>query len=72
MLGIALEIVRNVFQIEDQRYSFQHKFGVKSDNVKSVNYVTHMASFTGPRNWGTLLEDCENAMQVFEEAILNS
>lgn len=50
-IGIAPEIIRDTFQIEDKPYNFGHKFSIKSDNVKSVNYQTHTASFCWSQNF---------------------
>ena len=43
--GIPLEIMKDILQIEDKPYHLLHNFFVKSNNVRSVNYCTHMVSF---------------------------
>ena len=50
-IGIAPEIIRDTFQIEDKPYNFGHKFSIKSSNVKFVNYETHTASFCWSQNF---------------------
>ena len=57
--GIAPEIMKDVFQIEDKPYNPRHKFLIKSNNVRSVNSGTHTASFVGSRIWYTILEVCQ-------------
>ena len=35
--GTSLEIMRDIFRVEDKSWSFQHKFLVKSSDAKSVS-----------------------------------
>lgn len=67
--GIALEIVRDISQIEDHRYSFW-----QSNNVKSANCGIHMTSFSRPRIQDAIPEDCQNAnsCKFLKKKILNS
>ena len=43
--------MKHIFQIEDKPYKLRHKFLVKRNNVRSVNYGTNTASFIGSRIW---------------------
>ena len=66
---IAPEIMTDIFQIEDKLYILRHKFLVKSNNVRSVNYGTQTACFFGPRIWGTIPKVFQNtnSLLVFKE-----
>ena len=69
--GIAPEIMKDKFQIEDKPYNLGHNFLVNSSNVRSVNYGTHTTSLVGARIWDTILEMCQNtnSLLVFKENI---
>ena len=64
---IALEFIRDILQLEDKPYIFRHKLLVKNNNVKPVNYGTHMTSFVAPRIRDVIPEDCQDAnlLKVF-------
>ena len=40
--------MRDIFKIEEKPFNLRHKFLVKSNNVRSVNYGTNATYFAGP------------------------
>ena len=57
--------MKHIFQIEDKPYKLRHKFLVKRNNVRSVNYGTNTASFIGSRIWDTTPGVCQNTNSLF-------
>ena len=64
-VGIAPEIIKHIFQIEDKPYKLRHKFLVKRNNARSANYGTNTASFVGSRIWDITPGACQNTNSLF-------
>ena len=48
-IGIAPEMMRKIYQIEDKTCNFRHL-----RHLKTVNYGTYTTSFVGNRIWNTI------------------
>ena len=53
-IGCVSDIMKEIFQIDNQNHNFRHDFLIKRCNIRSVHYGTKTASFTGPKIWNTL------------------
>ena len=53
-LGIAPDIVKNVFPIIENPYNLRNETKFKSRNVKTVRYGIETASFVAPRIWSRI------------------
>ena len=72
-IGVAPEIMKDIFEINESRYNFRHDFLVKRHNVHSVQYGTETAAFLAPKLWDTIPDECKNAttLNAFKEKIKN-
>ena len=70
-IGVAPDIMKEIFQVEERPYNFRHNVFVKRHNVKSVRYGTETASFLAPKLWDMIPEECKNETSVnaFKEKI---
>ena len=48
-VGIAPEIMKDIFQIEETPYNLRHKVLAKNSNVRSVNYGVHTTDLVATR-----------------------
>ena len=53
-IGCASDIMKEIFQTDNQNYNFRHDFLINRCNIRSVYYGTKTASFTGPKILDTL------------------
>ena len=53
-LGLALEIIKNVFPIIMNPYDLRNETKFKSRNVRTVRYGIETAPFVAPRIWSSI------------------
>ena len=66
-IGCALDIIQEIFEIDNRNYYFRHDVLIKRCNIQSVYYGTETASFIGPKIWDTLPNSCKdtNSLKTF-------
>ena len=65
-LGIAPQIMKNVFPIIDNPYNLRNETKFKSRNVHTVRYGIETASFVAPRIWSSIPRNCKECSSVNE------
>ena len=50
-IGVAPEIMNEVFQIEERPYNFRNGVFIRRHNVRTVRYGTETVSFLAPKLW---------------------
>ena len=63
-LGLASEIMKNVFPIIENPYNLRNETKFKSKNVHTVRYVIETASLVAPRIWSSIprsYKECSSA-----------
>ena len=65
-LGIAPDIMKNVFPIIENPYDLRNKAKFKSRNVNTVRYGIETASFVAPRIWSSIPRNCKECSSVNE------
>ena len=72
-IGVAPEIMNEVFQIKERPYNFRNGVFIRRHNVRTVRYGTETVSFLAPKLWELLPEDCKNetSLTAFKEKIKN-
>ena len=63
-IGCYPDIMKEIFEIENQNYNFSYDFSVKRCNIRSVYYGIETASFIGPKIWDTLPNSCKDATSL--------
>ena len=59
-IGIAPEIKKNIFEIDERPYNLKYAFLVKRHSVRSVRYGIETACFLAPKLWDTNPVDRKN------------
>ena len=72
-IGVAPEIMNEVFQIEERPYNFRNGVFIRRHNVRTVRYGTETVSFLAPKLWELIPEDCKNetSLTAFKVKIKN-
>ena len=65
-LGLAAEIIKNVFPIIENPYDVRNETKFKSRNVHTVRYGIETASFVEPRIWSSILRSYKECSSVNE------
>ena len=65
-MGLAPEIMKNVFPIIDNPYDLRNKTKFKSRNVNTVRHGTETASFVATRIWSSMPRSSEECSSVNE------
>ena len=65
-LGIAPQIMKNVFPLIDNPYNLRNETKFKSRNVHTVQYGIETASFVAPRIWSSIPRNCKECSSVNE------
>ena len=63
-IACALDVMKEIFEIENRNFDFQQNFLIKRHNVRSLHYGTETASFTGPKILDTLFNRCKDAISL--------
>ena len=63
-IGCALDIMKEIFEIDDRNYNFRHDVLIKRCNSRSVYFGTEIVSFIGPKIWDTLPNSCKDATSL--------
>ena len=63
-IGCALDIIKEIFEIDNRNFNFRHDFLIKQCNIRSVYYGTETASFIGPKIWNILPNTCKDATSL--------
>ena len=50
-MGIASQLVRELFPLSIHAYNLKSTYDFKFENVKTVHYDTESLSFLGPKTW---------------------
>ena len=61
-LGLAPEIMKNIFPIIENPYDLRNEAKFKSRNVHTVRYGIEPASFVAPRIWSSFQEVTKNVV----------
>ena len=65
-LGLAPEIMKNIFPIIENPYDLRNKVKFKSRNVHTVRYGIETASFVAPRIWSSIPRSYKKCSSVNE------
>ena len=63
-IGCALDIMKEIFEIENWNDNFRQDFLIKRCNIRSVYYGTGTAFFIGPKIWDNLPNSCKDAISL--------
>lgn len=70
-IGIAPEIMKDIFEIDERPYNLRHGFLVKRHSVRQVRYGIETTCFLAPKSWNTIHGDCKNVttLSFYKEII---
>ena len=60
----APDIMKEIFEIDNQNYNFHHDFLIKQCIIQSVYYGTETVYFIDPKIWDTLPTNCNDAISL--------
>ena len=65
-LGLAPEIMKNIFPIIENPYDLRNETKFKSKNVHAVRYGIKTASFVAPKIWSSIPRSYKECISVIE------
>ena len=60
----APDIMKEIFEIDNQNYNFHHDFLIKQCIIQSVYYGTETVYFIDPKIWDTLPTNCNDVISL--------